>query len=217
VVQSKQMEHWEESELFGEGYLTKRAVQPAAKVVRSTSSQNESEEVRYMQSRLPLPMMALGQDAPPLWRCNARKKHYPEGTEVRELMEKAPTIHACMCVLCMLENYPYLEEGPPWLCKEEFNDVLEVEFVGLYEPAGYDKARPRCVECGEPIKIDGKMASKFRHNDEEIIHVTCLSVEDALALNTIAGGAYALPYLVRRRPEAQPEETKEEECDDREE
>ena len=85
-------------------------------------------------------------------------------------------------------------------------ELLEADYVGLYEPEGYAKARPPCVKCGVVIKIDGKTASKFEQNDEEIIHVACLSDKDAQALHEIAGGAYALPYLIRKRQVAQEEE-----------
>jgi hypothetical protein len=204
---SKPMEQWEESELFGEGYLAKRTKQVVDEVVESASSPSaESEEAETMENRLPRPMSA--HDAPPLWRCNARKEHCPEGIECRELIDKAPTISPCLCKRCMIEMYPYLEEGTPWIVNEKWRERLEADFVGLYEPEGYAKARPPCVKCGVVIKIDGKTASKFEQNDEEIIHVACLSDEDAQALHEIAGGAYALPYLIRKRQVAQ-----EEECD----
>lgn len=159
-----------------------------------------------MEHRLMRPMRALG--APPLWRCNARKKHYPNGVECRELIDKAPDVYRCMCVRCLREEYPYLEEGPPHITREKNRKELEADYVGLYEPAGYTELETPCVVCGKPIKLDGKTAARFRESpDEEAIHVTCLSSEAAQALHALAGGAYALPYLIRRKAAQQ------EECD----
>ncbi len=151
-----------------------------------------------MEHRLARPMCAP--DAPPLWRCNARKQHYPNGIECREIIEKAPTIHRCSCAQYMRKDYPYLKEGPPYITREKNREDLEANYVGLYEPVGYTELEALCVVCGKAIKLDGRTAAKFREStDEEALHVACLSGEDAQALHALTGGAYALPYLIRRR------------------
>ena len=191
------MEQWEESELFGEGYLTRKTSRAATKLIESASvPATDQEEAYSMENRLPRPMHV--NDAPPNWRCNARKSHCPEGVECRELIDKAPTISPCACASCMLEQYPYLEEGAPYIVREKARDLLEADYVGLYEPERYTRLKPLCVRCGREIKIDGGTAARFARNDEEIVHVSCLSEGDAKALHEIAGGAFALPYIIRK-------------------
>lgn len=202
---SKPMSQWDEHELFGEGYLAQRTRQAVEEVVESSSpGAKEGKGANKMENRLARPMYAA--NAPPLWRCNVKKRHYPEGVEVREITEKAPTVHPCFCKECLLKLYPYLEEGPVWVPEEHphFKEQLEAEYVGMYEPAGYTELETPCTVCKKPIKLDGKTAAKFRENPEEAVHVACLGGEEAQALHAID---YVLPYFIRRKRDQQ------EECD----
>lgn len=138
-------------------------------------------------------------EAPPRWRCNARKQHCPDGVAYWDIIEKAPMILPCMCMECMIEKYPYLEVGESYIVREENREELEQDCVGLYVPPDSTECTLSCSVCDKPIDVDDESAERFNEEEEAATHVACLSTAETEILNAGAGGYYRASYIVRKK------------------